>query len=229
MTHLLLLHGAIGSVAQLQALKDKLSEHFHVHAFEFSGHGQTAFATDFSIAQFADELHAYIKANQLHQPHVLGYSMGGYVALKLAAEHPQALGKIMTLATKFHWDPETAAREIKMLNPEKIEEKLPAFAQILEARHQAIGWKNVLAKTAEMMIAMGNDNPLQKPDYEKISNPVRISIGDRDQMVTLEETIHVFRQIQNASFQIFPETPHPIEKMDLNQLVTALCQFTSAK
>jgi pimeloyl-ACP methyl ester carboxylesterase len=155
--------------------------------------------------------------------------MGGYVALKLATEHPQALGKIMTLATKFYWDPETAAREIKMLNPEKIEEKLPAFAQVLEARHQSIGWKKVLAKTAEMMIAMGNTNPLQKPDFEKISNPVRISIGDRDQMVTLEETIHVFRQIQNASFQIFPETPHPIEKMDLNQLVTALCQFTSAK
>jgi esterase/lipase len=76
---------------------------------------------------------------------------------------------------------------------------------------------------------MENANPLQKTDFEKISNPVRISIGDRDQMVTLEETIHVFRQIQNASFQIFPETPHPIEKMDLNQLVTALCQFTSAK
>jgi pimeloyl-ACP methyl ester carboxylesterase len=229
MKHLLLLHGAIGSAAQLQALKDKLSEHFHVHAIEFSGHGQTAFATDFSIAQFADELHAYIKANQLHQPHVMGYSMGGYVALKLATEHPQALGKIMTLATKFHWDPETASREIKMLNPEKIEEKLPAFAQVLEARHQSIGWKKVLAKTAEMMIAMENANPLQKTDFEKISNPVRISIGDRDQMVTLEETIHVFRQIQNASFQIFPETPHPIEKMDLNQLVTALCQFTSAK
>jgi len=229
MTDLLLLHGAIGSAAQLQALKDLLSPHFKVHAVEFSGHGKTAFAEDFSIAQFAKELHGYITTHQLQQPHVLGYSMGGFVALKLASEHPNALGKIMTLATKFHWDPETAAREIKMLNAEKIEEKLPAFAQTLEARHQTIGWKKVLSKTADMMLAMGNDNPLSKEHFELISNPVRLSIGDRDQMVTLEETIQVYRQIKNASFQIFPETPHPIEKMNLNQLVMALNQFTSAK
>ena len=55
--------------------------------------------------------------------------MGGYVALQLANKHPKYVQKIITLGTKFAWDKETAAKEVKMLNPEKIEEKIPAFAK----------------------------------------------------------------------------------------------------
>jgi pimeloyl-ACP methyl ester carboxylesterase len=51
--------------------------------------------------------------------------MGGYVALKTAVLHPGRIEAIVTLGTKFHWDPENASNEVRMLNPEKIEEKVP--------------------------------------------------------------------------------------------------------
>ena len=44
MQHLILLHGALGSKEQLQPLATTLQNTFHVHSFNFSGHGGRPFA-----------------------------------------------------------------------------------------------------------------------------------------------------------------------------------------
>lgn len=64
----------------------------------------------------------------------------------LAEHHPQRIKKIITLATKFNWDETIAAQKIKMLNADKIEEKLPRFAAGLQKRHAPNNWKTVLVK-----------------------------------------------------------------------------------
>jgi pimeloyl-ACP methyl ester carboxylesterase len=155
----------------------------------------------------------------------MGHSMGGYVALYLAKHHPEKVSKVVTLATKFLWTPEIAAREIKMLDAQKITEKLPAFADILNKRHQPTDWKIVLQKTAEMMIAMGTKNPLTITDYQTIEHPILISIGDKDTMVTLEETIDVYRQLKNVNFMVLPYTQHPIEKVNTKKLTEEINTF----
>ena len=43
--------------------------------------------------------------------------MGGYVALHLALHHPERVQRIVTLGTKFRWDPVTAEREAARLDP----------------------------------------------------------------------------------------------------------------
>ncbi|KAL4435645.1 hypothetical protein ABPG77_002608 [Micractinium sp. CCAP 211/92] len=45
------------------------------------------------LAQFAL---GFIKALGLRRPHLAGFSLGGCIALKLAAEHPEAVGKVVT-------------------------------------------------------------------------------------------------------------------------------------
>jgi pimeloyl-ACP methyl ester carboxylesterase len=81
--------------------------------------------------------------------------MGGYVAIYLARYYPESVNKIITLATKFIWNETIAAKEIKMLNADKIEEELPDFAVALHKRHAPDNWKTVLEKTAAMLIEMG--------------------------------------------------------------------------
>lgn len=218
MKDLILLHGAIGSSTQLEPLKQQLGESFRVHSFNFSGHGGNAFAKDFSIAQFVADLQEYISDKNLENCNVFGYSMGGYVALFHALHYPGKIARIMTLATKFQWDEATALKEMKMLNPEKIEEKIPAFAEMLKARHAPIDWKSILHKTAEMMQIMGEKNPITADDFRKIDIPVRISVGDSDLMVSLEESISVYRELINGSLLVIPGMQHPVEKADVNRL-----------
>jgi esterase/lipase len=218
MQHLLLLHGAIGSKDQLQPLAEKLKNDFIIHSISFSGHGGESMPDAFSIELFANDVLRYLQKNNIEKISIFGYSMGGYVALYLAKHHPEKTDKIFTLATKFLWSPEIAAKEMKMLDAEKIEAKIPAFAKVLEKRHTPNDWKLVLQKTSDMMKILGEKNPLQLNDYEIIENKIMISIGDKDTMVTLEETIDVYRRLKNASFLVLPATQHPIEKIDIDRL-----------
>ena len=225
MMDLLILHGALGSVEQLQPLAVSLSPNYNVYTLDFSGHGAEKLpTTPFSISLFASDVLRFMDSNNLKHVSILGYSMGGYVAMYLAKHHPDKVNKIITLATKYEWSPEIAAREVKMLDPEKIEQKLPAFAATLAARHTA-DWKEVLHHTAQMMLAMGANNPLTTTDYPAIPHPVLILLGDRDKMVTLDETLAVYKALPNAQLGILPATSHPIEQVNVSLLSFMVDKF----
>ena len=160
-----------------------------------------------------------MEKNDIASADIFGYSMGGYVGLYISKHHPGRLTKIVTLATKFHWEEAIAAKEVQMLNPDTITRKIPAFAEQLAQRHLPADWKVVLQKTADMMLAMGKDNPLQRGDYQAIHATCLLLLGDRDKMVTLEETVAVYKQLPHAQLGVLPGTGHPIEQVNLQQLV----------
>lgn len=216
--HLLLLHGALGSKKQFIKLKEKLESQFTVHCFDFEGHGGEVSTHNFSIDLFVENTLAYLKKNKLEEAVVFGYSMGGYVALKLALNNPNVFSKIITLGTKFNWNEESAAQEVKKLNPNLIEEKVPRFAEYLKQLHSPSSWKIVLKKTAEMMLRMGNGERLTEDDFKKITTKVVLGIGEKDEMVSLAETEKVASFLPNAQLEVLDETPHPIEKVDIQLL-----------
>jgi len=225
METLLLLHGAIGASDQLQALEAELKNQYNVHAINFSGHGKnTSYASGFSIGLFAKDVLRFCDEKNLQKISIFGYSMGGYVAMYLAKHHPERINKLVTFATKYHWNEEIAAREVKMLDPEKIQQKVPAFAEALQQRHTS-DWKDVLYKSAAMMLDMGMDNVLKTEDYPGISIPVLLMLGDRDKMVTLDETLTVYKALPNAQLAVLPNTPHPIEQVDHTMLSACIKRY----
>lgn len=226
MKDLLLLHGAIGSSDQLEPLANLLKDSFKITLLNFSGHGGKSIPEDpFNIEMFADETVNLIDKGRLKDVNIFGYSMGGYVALYIARFFTGRINKIFTTATKFDWNEETSVKESKLLNPEKIMEKLPKFAGELSHRHSPDNWKIVLNKTAEMMINMGKKNPLTEKDLNEIDNEVLISVGDRDNMVSIEETVNAYRNLKNGKLLILPGTPHPIEKISAERLSYEILNF----
>ncbi|MDO6390816.1 alpha/beta hydrolase [Pontibacter sp. BT731] len=226
MPDLLLLHGALGAASTLQPLQQLLAADFRVHTPNFQGHGGSALPQGpFRMELFAADVLRYLDQHQLQQVDIFGYSMGGYVALYLALQYPDRVGRIFTLATKFAWSPEAAAKEVKMLQPEKVQEKVPAFATVLAGRHQPNEWQEVMRRTADMMQHLGSQPLLTEETLSRIPIPVRISVGDRDNMVSLQETAWAYQHLPNASLQVFPNMHHPLEKVNLNQLQHEIRQF----
>jgi pimeloyl-ACP methyl ester carboxylesterase len=226
MNPVLLLHGALGASTQLDSLKNNLAEYgYDVHLLNFSGHGGQPFQSDFGIAQFSDDVLRYVAQHQLKQVDIFGYSMGGYVALWLAHAHSQIIGKIVTLGTKFDWSMESASQEVKKLNAEKIVEKVPAFARLLEQRHAPNDWKELLKKTADMMLELGNSPLLTEAVLPHIKTSTLICLGDADDMADRSYSEQVAQRLPSAAFRLLPNTPHPIEKCDQQMLVTLLNTF----
>lgn len=226
MNNLLILHGAIGSVKQFTHLIKFLGNDFNVYAIDFSGHGGSAIPDEqFSIEMFANNVLEWMDQKGIEKIDIFGYSMGGYVGLFLARFYPEKIGRVFTLATKFHWHEETAQREAAMLDPGRIMEKFPAFAEELKHRHSPEDWAEVLRKTAEMMINLGHNNTLKDADFRRIENNVLLSVGDRDKMVSIEETLGVYCQLKNGSMLVLPDTHHPIEKVAGDRLVHEIIDF----
>lgn len=225
MKTILLLHGALGSAEDLTPLSESLKNlGFSTYSFSFSGHSKTPFKEKFGIEVFTEELSQYIAENKLIDIPVFGYSMGGYVALYLAASQKNKVGKILTLGTKFKWDKEAIEKETRMLNPEKMIEKIPAFAKSLETKHGA-HWKNLVIKTAELMREIGEKNYLHGDRLKQIEIPTLIGLADKDNMVTVDETCRIFKELPNSGMFMLPGSKHPIDTVNIPLLSQIILNF----
>lgn len=222
---ILLLHGALGSAESLNPLKEVLEKDFEVFTYTFKGHGGSEIPSeDFTISNFANEVLDFIDENSLDKVVIFGYSMGGYVGLYLAKYFPDKVEKLYTLATKLDWTIEGSIKEASMLNPTKIKEKVPKYALALEQLHEN-NWEILMDKTALMMLNLGKNPAIKESDYDEIKVPVLISVGDKDVMVSIEESVFAFRKIPNSLFYVMPNTIHPIEKVDVDQVAHQIKNF----
>jgi pimeloyl-ACP methyl ester carboxylesterase len=219
---LILLHGALGSKVHFSGLIPHLTDQFEVFTLNFEGHGGNLSDSEFSIDLFSKNLVDFLVEHELKKVSVFGYSMGGYVALYTALRHPAYFQQIVTLGTKFDWSPAAAEKEVKMLNPEVIEEKVPRFAENLKNLHAPDDWKKVMSKTATLMKNMGNQPPLTTADFVQIFTPVTIGIGEADKMVTQAESKLVADALPNSTYHILPNVVHPIDQVPVEILVEYL-------
>jgi pimeloyl-ACP methyl ester carboxylesterase len=219
--HIILLHGALGSMVQFEELNKALSKDYYVHAFNFMGHGGDVIPGNMKMDDFVNQLEAYITQNipEGTSLTLFGYSMGGYAALLLASKHTCKIDRIITLGTKLLWNEEIAAKELSMLDAKVIEEKLPDFAKELQIRHHPQDWKLLLQRTGEMMMDLGTIPYLNDETFSQIKVVTKLMIGDKDRMVTLDETVHAFKRISGASLAVLPSTPHPFDKVKLDRLI----------
>lgn len=221
---LLLLHGALGDSSQFTSLRDTLG--VPTDSFDFEGHGQRPFGTTpMRMEQLADQALSHLDASGVERVTLFGYSMGGYVALLLAARVPDRVTGVATLGTRLDWSPEVAERESAQLDATVIRAKVPKFAEMLESRHAAAGWERVLDETISMMHALGSAPLLTSEQLESIQCPVRLCVGDRDATVTLEETRRAQRTIPNGELEVLPRTPHPYERVSTARLAFTLSEF----
>jgi hypothetical protein len=226
MKSILFLHGALNSSSQFIDLKLKLNGIFNFHAINFSGHGGNLIPLNgLNFDVFVNDILTYLDTNKIEKINLFGYSMGGYAALMFALKYPQRVEKIVTCSVKLKWDLVSATKEIEFLNPEKMLEKVPIFANNLMVLHGMNVWKDLLKSTSNMMMDLAKGQLLSDDDFLKINHPVLLTIGDRDKTANLNDTIDVYKKLANAQLLIIPNTPHEFNKIDLDLLTHEIKLF----
>jgi len=92
------LHGFTGSGESMADLAAGLRGAYAVHRVDLLGHGRSdapETAASYGVERCAEQVRAVIDALEIERPHLLGYSMGGRVALGLAALHPDRLASLV--------------------------------------------------------------------------------------------------------------------------------------
>ncbi|AYA36120.1 alpha/beta hydrolase [Hymenobacter oligotrophus] len=226
---LLLLHGALGSAAQLAPLAQRLAADFAVQSFSFAGHGgRELHPEQFNMTHFAAEVSYFLAEHQLDNVHVFGYSMGGYAAILSAVSDPGRIRSITTLGTKFDWSPEVAAQEVQMLDAEKMQAKVPQFVEHLQRTHGPGNWQAVVTSTAAMMQELGNAPALHELNLSALAIPVQVLVGDGDKTAGVEPSRQFAMYLPTATFDVLPNTPHPLERADMSDLARRISEFAGA-
>jgi pimeloyl-ACP methyl ester carboxylesterase len=101
-----LLHGSFMTITNnWPDMIARLSKSRQVIAVEMQGHGRTAdIDRDFSYENLADDIAALLDYLKIKQADVLGYSMGGGVAMQVAIRHPEKVRKVVCISAVFRHD-----------------------------------------------------------------------------------------------------------------------------
>lgn len=91
-----LMHGTGGHLEAFTRNIRALAERFRVVLYDFPGHGWSTLSTrDLEIHDYVDHLFGLLDALGLERVHLSGESLGGWVAVKFAARHPERVGRMV--------------------------------------------------------------------------------------------------------------------------------------
>lgn len=102
---LILRHGGVVGISMFGPNLEALSQKRQVIAVEWQGHGHTAdIDRPLSDEAMADDIAGLMKYLNLAQADVMGYSLGGGVALQTAIRHPELVRKLIVVSAPFKRD-----------------------------------------------------------------------------------------------------------------------------
>jgi aminoacrylate hydrolase len=96
---LLLIAGTASDGASWAPLLPLLQERFQLLLIDNRGCGRTEVEGDITLAQMAADAAALLEHLGIASADVLGHSLGGYLGLMLAAEHPERVRRLVTLCS----------------------------------------------------------------------------------------------------------------------------------
>jgi len=97
--HVVLLHGTSGHLEAFVRNVPALAEKFTLHALDMLGHGYTdAPGGDLRIPRYVRHVLDYLDAHGIERAHFVGESLGGWVSGRIAADHPDRVGRLMMVA-----------------------------------------------------------------------------------------------------------------------------------
>jgi pimeloyl-ACP methyl ester carboxylesterase len=147
---LILLHGGVAGLEMFGPNLPALAKTHRVIAVDLQGHGRTAdIDRPLRFELMSDDIAALITHLRLKKVDVMGYSVGGGVALQLAIRHPEVVRKLVLVSTPFKRDgfyPEVL-KDFDQMGPEtaKFMKQSPLFQM-----YPGVDWPKLFAKLGDL-------------------------------------------------------------------------------
>src|SRR5205809_6591980 len=178
---LILLHGGLGAIEMFGPNLPALAKGRQVIAVDLQGHGRTAdIDRPLSVALMADDIAALIKHLGLESADVMGYSLGGGVALQTAIRHPEVVRKPVVVSTPFRRNafyPEILAQQAQVgAAAAEAMKQTPMYQLYASIAPRPEDWPRLLGKIGE---AMKDDFDFSK-EVAAIKAATLVVAGDAD-------------------------------------------------
>jgi pimeloyl-ACP methyl ester carboxylesterase len=190
-TPLVMLHGGVNPADFFGAPLRAMAQNHRVIAIHLRGHGLSSDSeADWSYELMADDVDKLLAAIGIDRPDIMGWSLGGGVALQLAIRHPDRVGKLIVIGmnVKASGDfPEVRAAFDQM--PEQAAEIAAHIATTpMAVMYPDIDWEVMMRRTGEM-----NQGDYDwSEDVARITAPTLLMFADAE-MMYLEHIVEIYR------------------------------------
>jgi pimeloyl-ACP methyl ester carboxylesterase len=242
---LVLLHGLGGDATFWMRELDALAGRFRVIALDLRGSGRTATAsTEHEVEDLADDVAAVLDALGIERAHVVGFSMGGYVAQAFAVRHPERLARLVLAATSTTLNPQLRAF---------VDGVLAAYeAGIGPARMYDLVWPWLFSPAFigdpahADWFAYPEDDPLEQSleawrgqylaqrrfdgsaDLARIAAPTLVLLGEQDRLVAVEEAAAIAARMPDARLVVVPGAGHLVNVEEPARFDAEIVAFLTA-
>jgi pimeloyl-ACP methyl ester carboxylesterase len=186
-TPLILLHGGYGTGADFEPAMPELAKNRKVIAVDLQAHGRTAdIDRPLRYPAMADDIAGLIRHLGLAEADVLGYSLGGGVALRLAIQHPELIRRLVVVSQaprRDAWYPEVRAGFDGMgSHLAEAFKQSPMYAQYMNVAPRVQDWPVLMDKIGDLL----------RQDYDwsaevaAFTMPVLLAFGDADSIPAAE-------------------------------------------
>ena len=178
---LVLLHGGFGSYEMFGPTADALAASRQVIDVDLQSHGRTpAVDRPMRFETMADDVAALIRHLGHEQADVMGFSLGGGVALRTAIQHPESVRRLVVVSTPFKrsgWHSEMVAG-FDQMGPEMAEpfKQTPMYENYLNIAPRVEDWP-ILVTQVTTMVKLDYD---WADEVRGLPMPVMIVAGDAD-------------------------------------------------
>ncbi|WP_431935003.1 alpha/beta fold hydrolase [Micromonospora sp. RP3T] len=153
---LVLLHGGYGSTGTFAPVRPALAARRLLIAVDLRGHGRTAGVDrPLRYESMADDVAALLRHLDLPEVDLLGYSLGGGVALRTAIQHPALVRRLVLVSTPFRrggWHPRVLAA--MSTHDERAAERMrgtPPYERYAEVAPRPQDWPALWARSGELL------------------------------------------------------------------------------
>lgn len=228
----ILIHGVGGSHLSWPPEVRRLSGQA-VYALDLPGHGKSEAPGEQSVGGYAQKAIEWMEEMEIYRAHLVGHSMGGAIALDMAAKIPNRVVGLCLLSVGA---PLKVPREIleSVLNPLSYKSALSKIISLSfspEANPRLVELVSKRLHESRPGVLKGDllacDGFLESGQnmLAQIKSPVLVLTGAKDEMVPLRRVQFLASQIPNAELSVMPEAGHMIMLERPAEVASQLARF----
>lgn len=196
---LVLVHGLAGSTRWWRRNTHVLSEHFKVYLIDLPGFGGSGAAESLEVVTAS--LPAWLDWIGLDCVHLVGHSMGGYVALHLAARQPERVRRL-ALIDSVGVPVKAPIRHMVSRMASAVRHGSFTFIPTVISDGLRAGIPTLLRLTSEIVEVDG------RPLLRQIQAPTLVLWGTRDVILPPRLGMEMAKEIPDATFHFIPRAGH---------------------
>ncbi|MEO1095359.1 MAG: alpha/beta hydrolase [Cyanobacteria bacterium J06638_28] len=232
---ILCLHGHPGNSRCMRVFTAELAKRFTTISPDLRGYGHSKTNTAFAMAEHLDDVAALLKELGTQQYLILGWSLGGILAMEMALRYPEQVTGLILVATAarprgnhppitwqdnlytaiasilnrlvpgWQWNIDTFGR--RSLYRHLIQQHTQTAYQHLadEAFTAFLQTSKFAGQALNSAIRQGYN---RLPDLDQITAPTLVLCGERDRHITAAASQETAAHLPNSVLQTYPQTAH---------------------